>query len=81
MRNYEMFSVQGNAQVQKAIDDALSQTKFSEGKEKLIENLKAAIKIRCKNHPEVYDTEPFWHIADEINERTGFKTPLHRFEI
>lgn len=82
---YEMFSDAGN----KACVDLVNKLcKKIEGKKRLTQDevtkiVKEGMDKIESQHPEVYDTEPHWHIVDAVNKKckeVGYAFTIGRFD-
>jgi hypothetical protein len=69
--NYEMYTEAGNRAVADALDVLVAQVE--EGhvtRRQLTHYIQRLLEtVYQQGHAEVYDTEPEWHIADQINLR------------
>lgn len=68
--NYEMYTDAGNRLVEAGVRGLVERGlagKF--GRAQLPQEIEAMCKAVAKHHPEVYDTEPQYDIAREVNKR------------
>lgn len=82
---FEMFTTKGNdacrAMVKKIFRKLKGKYRIDRGD--LIEICSAEMKKVAKKHPEIWDTEPSWHIADLINQmcfKVGYTHEIKRWD-
>lgn len=82
---YEMFTAAGN---KACVNLVKKVSKKIEGKNRLTQEdvitlIKEEIKKVAEKYPEVHDTEPEWHITDEVNKslkNVGYGFTISRWD-